>query len=136
MSASSSASKRVVAFQARAGEELEPVVFIRIVRGADDDAGATVESPGEERDGGSRDDAKQRHVHAHGGDSGRDRRFQHRAGLPRVATDDHRPTRHAELHGDRAAESFRPGGGEVAFAGAAADAVGSEKTHVTAWRWG
>jgi hypothetical protein len=65
-------------------EELDAVVLVRIVRGADDHAEVALETLRQVRDAGGRQRADQHHVHARCDEARFERRFEHVAGEPRV----------------------------------------------------
>ncbi|MNI55584.1 hypothetical protein D3C73_1105440 [compost metagenome] len=69
-------------------EELDAVVLIRVVRGADDDARHQTQRPGQVGHGRRRDGAGQQHVDAGGGQACFQRGFQHVARNARVLADD------------------------------------------------
>ena len=78
-----------VSLRPPAREELDAVVFVRVVAGGDHRRrGAAL--AGEVRDAGSGEHAGEDHVGAFGADSRDQRRLEHRAGTARVAADDER----------------------------------------------
>ena len=96
------------------GEELDAVVGVGVVGGADHDARRRVQGAGQVGDRGRRDRPEQHDVRPGRGEPGLQRGFEHVARDPRVLADDdlpapaagqHRPGRPAELedevHGDR-----------------------------------
>ncbi|MCW0450404.1 hypothetical protein NB706_003238 [Xanthomonas sacchari] len=79
----------VVELLAVGGKELDAVVVVRVVRGADDDAGVGTESAREERHRRSRHRPEQLHVGAGRDQPGLQRRLEHVAGDARVLADHH-----------------------------------------------
>ena len=115
--------------EAVAGEELDAVVLVGVVAGADHHAGVGAHRLGEEGDARRRQRPGEHHVHAHGADAGGDGLLQHVAGEPGVlADDDAVPVRPGADHvGQGAAELERQLGGHGVDVGDAADAVGAEE---------
>ncbi len=74
---------------ATAGEELDPVVVIGVVRGADHDPGRGTEGAGEIGDAGRGHGTEQRDVHAGSHQARFERGFEHVAGDPGVLADEH-----------------------------------------------
>jgi hypothetical protein len=70
-------------------EELDAVVVVGIVRGADDHAEIAAEAARHVGDAGRRQRPHQQHVHAGGDETGLERRFEHVAGDARVLADQH-----------------------------------------------
>ena len=118
----------VVELEAVAGEELDAVVAVRVVRGGDDDA--EVEPVAADQQWGARrgQDAAEQRLAARGGDAGGHRRLEHLTRLARVADHEHargaRGRRGARRGGAR--EGQREVGGEE-LARDSADAVGAEQ---------
>ncbi|MNO88765.1 hypothetical protein D3C76_802300 [compost metagenome] len=72
---------------ALAGEELDAVVVVRVVRGADDDARLGVEGAGQVGDARSRHRPEQHHVGTGSRQTSLQRGFEHVTGNPRVLAD-------------------------------------------------
>ena len=117
---------RVVELEPVAAEELDPVVLVRVVGGRDDGGEVEAVLADQQRRRGGRQDATEQHVPARGGDAGGERRLEHRAGLARVADDEHARLVLAQPADDGVAEAERQVGGEH-IAGGAAHAVGAEQ---------
>jgi hypothetical protein len=72
-----------------AAEELDAVVAVRVVRGAQDDAEVERVATDQERRAGRREHAAEQRFAAGGGDARGDRGLEHLAGLAGVADDEH-----------------------------------------------
>ena len=72
-----------------AAEQLDAVVVIGVVGGRDHHAEIGAQRARQHGDGGRRQRAEQEHVHAHGGEAGDERGFDHVAGEARVLADHH-----------------------------------------------
>ena len=110
-------------------EELDAVVLVGVVRGAEHGREVELVAAQQQRGGGRRQDAAEQDLAAGGGDARGQGRLEHLARLARVADDEHARVLGAALAGDRrrgAAEAEREVGGEL-LAGDAADAVGPEQ---------
>ncbi|MCY1412218.1 hypothetical protein D9M71_276180 [compost metagenome] len=110
-----------------AGEELDAVVVVRIVRGTDDDPGIGMEGAGQvgHRRGGHR--TEQHHVGARGNQSGLQGRLEHVAGDPRVLADQYLAVALAtERHAGGPAQPEHELGGDRKFADPSANAVGTK----------
>ena len=119
---------RIVELLAVGREELDAVVLVRIVRGADDDAGVGAQAARQERHRRRRHRAEQAHVGT-GGDQARlQRRLEHVAGHARVLADQHRRpfAAAAQGHARRATQAQHELGGDRPLADLSADAVGAE----------
>ncbi len=121
----------VVELLALGGEELDAVVVVRIVRGADHDAGVGAERTGQERDRRGRHRPEQLHIGPGGDQPGLQRRFEHVAGNARVLADHHRRPcsafgAGAEHAAQRIAQAHHEIGGNRALPDPAADAIGAE----------
>ena len=68
-------------------EQLDAVVVVRVVRGADDDTGAGIQFPGQLGDGGGRLGAQQQDIDACCGQAGLQRRLEHVAGTASILAD-------------------------------------------------
>ena len=107
-------------------EELDAVVVVEIVRGADDDAEVAVEAPRHVGDAGRRQRPDQHHVHAGGDEARLERRLEHVARQARVLADEHRAAL-GRQHARRGARQLqREIHGHRVLADAAAHAIGAE----------
>ncbi len=70
-------------------EELDAVVVVAVVRGADDDAEVAAESLHEVGDARSRQGPDEQHVDTRGDEAGLERGFEHVSREPRVLADQH-----------------------------------------------
>ena len=116
--------------EAVGAEDLDAVVVVRIVAGADHDAGVGAHADREVRDRGRRDRAAQDHAAAHRADPRGERRLDHVAREPRVLADhDARDVALAAARDerDRAAQLERELGRHGRLVRDAADPVGSEE---------
>ncbi len=109
-----------------AGEELDPVVAIGVVRGRQHDGEVEAVAADQQRRRRRRQHAAQQRVAAGRADARCERRLQHLARLARVAHDQHLRALHAGVAGRRAPERERELGGQE-LAGDAANAVGPEQ---------
>src|SRR5690606_2786219 len=112
-----------------AGEKLDAVVLVGIVRGADDNAGLGVECAGQVGDGGSGHRAEQRYIRARRNEAGLQRRLEHIAGNARVLADDDLAATGAGKHlAGRPAQLEYEFGIDRPLADRAAHAIGAEIT--------
>ena len=107
-------------------EELDAVVVVEIVRGADDDAEAAFELAREIGDAGSGQRTDQHDVDAGGDETRLERRFEHVAGQARVLADQHRAAVRREHARRGARQSQREIHRHRMLADPTADAVGAE----------
>ncbi|MPN24883.1 hypothetical protein SDC9_172288 [bioreactor metagenome] len=117
---------------AGAGEDLDAVVLVRVVRGGDDEPGVGAHRLGHVRDAGGRQHADPLDIAAHRGDARHQCALQHVAGDPGVlADDDPHPVRGrlVPAHHVRDGLAQTEGGDRVhrISVGLAADAVGAEQ---------
>jgi hypothetical protein len=110
-------------------EELDAVVLVRVVAGADDDSGVGPHRLGDEGDPRRGKRAAEEDVDAHGADARGDGGLQHVAGQPGVLADDDAVAvgAGADLPGQRTAELERHLGGDGVDVGDAADPVRPEE---------
>ena len=110
-------------------EQLDAVVGKGIVRGADHHAQVRAHGAGHHGHGGRRQRAEQPHVHAHAGEAGDQRRFDHVARQAGVLADDHQGPAAmitAEQLSGGQAHAQRDLGGHRVAVGLPANAVGAE----------
>ena len=79
----------IVELEPVAGEQLDPVVLVGVVRRRDHGCEVQSVAANQQRGRRCREHARQQRVSARGGDPGGDRRLEHLAGLPRVPHDQH-----------------------------------------------
>ena len=65
-------------------EQFDAIVLIGIMRGRNHNANISAQRAGEKRNARRRYRAKQKHIHAHGGETGHQRRLNHIARQPRI----------------------------------------------------
>ena len=116
----------VCQLEAVSAEELDPIVLIRVMRSGHDDADVeAVLGDKQRRRGGWQHAAKQR-LAAGRGDPCSQRRFEHLAGLARVANHEHARASTSSLLGRRAPERQRQLGRQL-FASEPANTVGAKE---------
>ena len=121
---------RVGQLEAVPAEDLDAVVVVGVVAGADDDAGVGAHADREVRHRRGRHRPAQEHAAPHRGHPGRDRGLEHVAGEAGVLADEHArrvalPAARDEGHG--AAQGQRQLGGHGVDVRHPADAVGAEE---------
>ncbi len=110
-----------------AGEELDAVVIMRVVRSTDHDAGFSLERTRQISDGRRRHRAEQHHIGTRRGQARFECRFKHITGDPRVLADKHLASTHlAESHAGRPAELEHEVRRDRVFTNATANAVGTK----------
>ncbi len=119
--------RRVRQFQAAVIEELDPVVWRRVVRGADDAARDEVPAPREVRETGRGDMADETDFHPDRAQSRGESALEHAATSPRVASDDDAVPRSTQDIARRPAQPQRELRREVLVRDTA-NAIGPEKT--------